>query len=378
MRRLIMTKTINPPLKTGSSRHLGVEVFRIVSTIMVIMLHTLGSTPILSSNIGTGKGTILWLFEIMSYCAVNCFAITSGYVSCYNKFKLSRLLYLWFQVMFIFVVMTVAYGQIAPEELDEHAYRNMFFPILGDLNWYFTAFFGMSIFAPFLNILMQNLTKNQHKYLMGAIFILFCIPTRIPEVSDLFLVGGGYSMVWLAAMYIVGGYIRIHGTSQRKNRSLWLMGYFLSCLFVWIYFIIVYDITKSSLGEAKYHKIFISYTSPFIVLAAICLFEFFLTLNIKKGGKVICTVSSLTFGIFIFHTQDLYWNMCLETSVNAIADKSTFVVAVGVIGIALATFVICGAATYIQTLLFKLIRLDKFCNFVQNKIFKKPLSLLES
>ncbi len=367
-----------PPELKAPTKNLGIEVFRIVATFMVIMLHTLGSTAILNSNIGNDKGSILWLFEIMSYCAVNCFAITSGYVSCKSKFKISRILYLWFQVLFIFVVMTVALGFISPKDLDENAYRNMFFPILADLNWYFTAFFGLTFFSPFLNILMQNMSKNQHKYLMAVIFILFCIPTRIPEVSDLFQTGGGYSLIWLMAMYIIGGYIRIHGVPKPRNKYKWLAGYFLSTLFVWLWFIIMYDITKSTLGEAKYHKIFISYTSPFILLAAICLLEFFLGTNIKRGGKIICGISSVTFGVFVFHTQDLYWIFGLRTPVNAIAKEKTIIVVLGVIAVALTAFIVCGIATFLQMQLFKLIGINKFCDFVQNKLFKKASAMLET
>lgn len=370
-------KNQTPPELKAPTRNLGVEMLRIVSTFMVIMLHTLGSTAILSRNTGNDKGTILWLFEIMAYCAVNCFALTSGYVSCKSKFKISRILYLWFQVMFIFVVMTVALGYISPTDVDENAYRDMFFPILADLNWYFTAFFGLFFFAPFLNILMQNMTKNQHKFLMAVIFILFCIPTRIPEVSDLFQTGGGYSLIWLMAMYLIGGYIRIHGVPKPANKYKWLAGYFISTLFVWLWFLVMYDITKNTLGEAKYHKIFISYTSPFILLAAICLLEFFLATNIKRGGKVICAISSVTFGVFIFHTQDLYWIFGLRKQVDAIAYESTFVVAMGVIFIALCAFVICGVATYLQMLLFRVIGINKFCDFVQNKLFRKANAMLE-
>ncbi len=371
-------KSSTPTRLTAPTRNLGIEMLRIISTLMVIMLHTLGSTAILSRNTGNDKGAILWLFEIMCYCAVNCFALTSGYVSCKSKFKVSRILYLWFQVMFIFVVMTIALGFISPKDLDENAYQKMFFPILGDLNWYFTAFFCLFFFAPFLNILMQNLTKNQHKFLMGVIFFLFCIPDVIPKVSDLFLIGGGYSPIWLMAMYIIGGYIRIHGTPKPRKKYEWLAGYFLSTLFVWLWFLIMYDVTKDMEGGAKYHKIFLSYTSPFIVLAAICLLKFFTATNIKRGSKVICTISSVTFGVFIFHTQDLYWIYGLKNQVDAIAYKSTLETTLGVIAIALCAFIICGVATYLQMLLFKVTGINKFCDFVQNKLFKKPNAMLEN
>lgn len=372
-----MTKPSDTTLKK-TSRNLGIEVFRLVSTLMVIMLHTLGSSSIHKQNTGTLLGSVLWLFEILSYCAVNCFAMTSGYVSCQSKFKISRLLNLWFQVMFISVISTVILGFIAPEKVATIDYIKMFLPILGNLNWYFTAFFGLSLFSPFLNILMQNMTKNQHKYLVAVIFILFSIFSVIPQVPDLFQTNNGYSLLWLAAMYIIGGYIRLHGVANPAKKYGWLLGYFLSSGFVWLWFVLVYDVTKHIFGEAKYNGLFLSYTSPFIIFSALCLLKFFTSTNITKGGKIICTVSSLTFGIFIFHTQDLYWDYGLKAPVAAIADKGPFTVILGVLLISLAAFIICGIATYLLMWLFKIAGINKLCDFVQSKIFRKASDMLEN
>lgn len=372
-----MAKASETGLKK-SNRNLGIELLRIISTFMVIILHTLGSSSIHKQNTGTLLGSVLWLFEILCYCAVNCFAMTSGYVSCKSRFKISRLLNLWFQVTLISVISTVLLGLIAPEKVETIDYINMFLPILSDHNWYFTAFFGLSLFSPFLNLLMQNMTKNQHKYLLALIFVLFSVFSVIPDISDLFHTNKGYSLLWLASMYIVGGYIRLHGVSNPAKKHRWLIGYFLSSGFVWLWYVLVYDVTKHILSEVKYAGLFLKYTSPFIVFAAICLLKFFSSTSITKGSKFICTVSSLTFGVFIFHTQDLYWDYGLKAPVAAIADKGTLLVILGVLLIALATFVICGVASYLLMLLFKVAGINKFCDFVQNKLFCKASAMLES
>lgn len=360
------------------SRNLGIEVFRLVSTLMVIMLHTLGSSSVHKENTGTLLGSVLWLFEILSYCAVNCFAMTSGYVSCQSKFKISRLLNLWFQVMTISVISTVILGFIAPEKVATTDYIKMFLPILGDLNWYFTAFFGLSLLSPFLNIMMQNMTKNQHKYLVTVIFILFSVLSVIPNISDLFQTNKGYSLIWLASIYLAGGYIRLHGVPCPRKKHLWLTGYFLSSGFVWLWYVLVYDLEKHFSAEPQYHKLFLSYTSPFVVFSAVCLLKFFTGTSITKGGKFICTVSSLTFGIFIIHTQDLYWDYGLKAQVSAFADKGTLTVIFAVVLISLAAFIICGVATYLLMWLFKIAGINKFCDFVQNKLLCKATAMLEN
>lgn len=354
-----------------SERNIGIEMLRIFATLMVIMLHTFGSTNILTQNLGNSKGAVLWFFEIVSYCAVNCFALTSGYVSCRNKFKLSRILYLWFQVVFIFVVMTISLGCISPEKVEPNAYIKMFFPISMNLNWYFTAFFGVYFFAPFLNILMQNMSEKQHKFLMAVIFALFCVLPTIPVVSDSFGTDGGYSFVWLMAMYIVGGYIRIYGVTKPENKYKWLAGFFATNLFVWTWFVVVHYVTDKFLGGARYHSVFISYVSPFVLFSAICLMEFFLATNIKRGSKIVCKISSVTFGVFIFHTQDLYWIFGLRKPMEAVYDENAFVVIFVVFAVVITTFIVCGIATYLQMSLFKAIGINRFCDFLQKKLLTK-------
>ena len=85
----------------GEKRNYGVDALRILAMYMIVILHVLGQGGILDAvRRGTGQYSVAWFMEIASYCAVNCYALISGYVGVKTKFRMSNILYLWLQVVF--------------------------------------------------------------------------------------------------------------------------------------------------------------------------------------------------------------------------------------------------------------------------------------
>ena len=63
-------------------RNYGIDLLRIVLMFMVCMLHTLGQGGILK-NCGdkTVEKAVFYLLEVICYCAVDAFAVISGYTA---------------------------------------------------------------------------------------------------------------------------------------------------------------------------------------------------------------------------------------------------------------------------------------------------------
>ena len=67
-------------------RNLGIDLLRIFAMLMVVCLHVLGLGDVLEGAEGVPvKHELFWLLEVGSYCAVNCYALISGYV--YSKHR---------------------------------------------------------------------------------------------------------------------------------------------------------------------------------------------------------------------------------------------------------------------------------------------------
>ena len=89
-------------------RNYGIDLLKIVSMFMVVVLHVLRhggileNVPILSIN-----DTVAWVMEILCLCAVNLFALTTGYLCIDKKFNFKNVINLWIWVLFYNVLFTL-------------------------------------------------------------------------------------------------------------------------------------------------------------------------------------------------------------------------------------------------------------------------------
>jgi len=140
-------------VRNNARRNYGIDLLRLVSMFMVVIFHVLGrggvleSTPQFTLNYG-----IAWLLEIACYCAVNCYALISGYVGVYSKHKWSSIVYLWLQVEFYMILFTSLFAIIQPGSIGIVELLKMLFPVVFYQYWYFTAYFCMFFFIPVLNM----------------------------------------------------------------------------------------------------------------------------------------------------------------------------------------------------------------------------------
>ena len=75
-------------MEEKSNRNYGIDLLRIVSMFFIIILHTLGQGGIVKNTISTTpQFRYAWALEIIAYCAVDIFALISGYVSYTDKEK---------------------------------------------------------------------------------------------------------------------------------------------------------------------------------------------------------------------------------------------------------------------------------------------------
>ena len=133
-------------------RNYGIDLLRLVLMYMVCMLHTLGQGGILQSCQTGGAGyKVFWFLEIFSYCAVDGFALISGYMAKDKPRKYSKIAEMWFQAFFYSFVVTLVLllclnVNIGIKEILQNA-----LPVTYKKFWYFSAYFALFFAIPVLN-----------------------------------------------------------------------------------------------------------------------------------------------------------------------------------------------------------------------------------
>ena len=136
-------------------RNGGIDLLRLVLMYMVCMLHTLQQGGILGEiSEGTNRGgdSIYLLINTFSYCAVDGFAIISGYMANNRPRKWSRLVEMWFQAFFYsFVITLILVFAGIGSGLRIMGVIRCALPVTSEYFWYFTAFFGLYFVIPVLD-----------------------------------------------------------------------------------------------------------------------------------------------------------------------------------------------------------------------------------
>ena len=186
-------------------RNYGIDLLRILSMIMIVTLHVLRQGGILEVlDTGTVKYFTAWTLESLSLCAVNIYALISGFVGVSSgSARFYKILSMWIQVEFYCIISTVILYCTKTDTFDFAELINRLAPVSTNRYWYFTAYFIMFFFTPVFNKLLQSLHERQMKYLFGIIFIFASLWPTVWQ-ADIMKLNNGYSFLWLSLLYLLG------------------------------------------------------------------------------------------------------------------------------------------------------------------------------
>lgn len=343
----------------GKARNTGIDLLRITSMFLVLLLHILGQGALSAAVPFTANYFVGWFLDAAAFCAVNCYALITGYVMFESRFRVSRLIALWFQVVFYAVVITLGYWVILPQTVGRHELVSMFFPVSNLYYWYFTAYFAMYFFIPVLNLAVKKLNRFQLKLLLCAIVVLLTIVPSMMQI-DLFQTHSGYSPIWLMAMYLIGAYIKKYGIGSPQKRLRYLGIHFLCSALVWGSKILLDWHASLPYGPAGLNSgLLIDYTSPLILAAAVGLFLFFSTMRICSplATRCIGLLAPVSFGVYLIHTHPLVWWNWLDSRFVGYAALTLPGYLAAILLTALSIYAVCTLADYLRLLLFRLCKI---------------------
>lgn len=355
-------------------KNYGIDALRVLAMFMVVIVHIMNLGGVLNSTYRfTSQYESGWLLHSAAFCAVDVFALVSGYVWVNGKYRYRNIVELWLQVVFYTISITALFHVLSPGSVSAMDWLKAAFPLMFGQYWYFSSYFAMYLFIPLLNIVLEKMEKNQLFCFIGIVLLWFsCIQTLF--YSDVFGTMDGYSAIWLMILYLVGGCIRKYSTRKRRESRSYFAGYLLLVALTWLSKLIIELLTRAVLEEPRAGNYLISYKSPTILLAAICLFLTFermdVPLSIKKGTQVL---APLTFGVFLIHANPLVSIYIMNNRFSSYASFPWPIEIFAVLGTAAMINLICYGMEYMRVLLFRKLKIRKNLDMLESST-KKMLS----
>ena len=366
-----------------TERNTGIELLRIVSMFLIVLLHVLGQGGVLwwEPNFSAGYYCV-WFLEAIAYCSVNCFALISGYVGIAQAMKskdssvrVRKVITLWFQVLFYGVVILGIFTTISGEPLTIANIKKVLMPITQSEYWYVTAYVGLFFIMPILNAAIMNMRRRQ---LFGCLLAAYVLLSGLPSLFylDPFFANYGYSVLWLALLYLTGGYICRYDVAKSFGKKKALLLFIVCTLITWAGKTGAETLSMKVLGQIKAGYLFISYTTPFVVLAAIGLLMTFANIEIKKDGarKVIGSVAKTTLGVYIIHVSPFIFNNYIYRMTIDLIYVPVWKMLLMVVVYQLIIYLSCTGVEYVRIGIFRLLRIDKLSAWIERvtrKVFDK-------
>ena len=356
-----MDQTLTIPTQK-KPRELGIELFRIVAMLLIVLLHVLGrggvynATDYLSTNY-----KIAWFLETAAYCSVNCYALISGYVGIHSKFRFRKIVYLWLEVAFITLSTTLLFTIFAPETVEADDWLKAAFPLIKREYWYFNAYTLMFPFLPFLNKGLKSISRRQHLITMIFLFVLATIFPILGD-RDIFQLANGYSCIWLMVLYIFGAYFKLYGVPKFAHPLVCLGVFFATTTVAW----------AQKVGMIPFGKAgaLIGYTSPLMVIRALSLLCLFAGIKVrgKVCGFIVAQLGKATFGVFLVHVGAMVWDF-IGGRWAYFGEMPPLKMTLMIFAAMFSMYFLCSLYSLLRIYLFKLCRIHEAVDFVSDKLF---------
>lgn len=360
--------------KEHAGRHAGFELMRIVSMLMIVLMHGIGHGGLGSTCAnGTLTYAVYWMLFILGRVSTNCFIMLTGFYMLNSDIKVSRLFRIDVQVVFYSLLtfgIAVGTGALVPGFADV---LKALTPVTSEIYWFASHYFMLYLSVPLLNRVIRELTRGQYRVLLAGLFLTLSLWTTLCYWNKANLVNNGYTYIWFYALYFVAAYLRKYQIKASTRK----------CLVVYLVCSVAAILTRMSgvqletkLGLTGMVDTHGGYQSPLALVASVAVFLIFQNVQIKtawlKNG--ILTLAPLAFGVYLLHDSDFtrawMWEQIDLPRFGGALLPSLGYLAVSVVGITLAGYLVDG----VYQKLYRLVgfpKLEKCIDRVAQKVIER-------
>lgn len=350
-------------MNNAAERNYGIELFRIISMLMVLTLHITchGGVMAEASTLRSHSYLITSFMAYFVRCCVDCFALISGFVGYQEEekpFKYHKYVSFWLQAVFYGLLGRMAV-QLFANNPGRIEYGGAFFPVITDDWWYFSAYTALFFLIPSINRLIRGLSSRQLHCTVLTLVVLFSLVETVSS-NEPFRLDGGFSFLWLAITYVIGAWVKREKIHERLCHKKWAVLAFAFCEII-VSWIIVEKFGLSQLS---------SYTSPTILFFAWTLLIFFATVRIKQNSfrKLIRVFAPCAFGVYLMHNEKYIWFGLMKDAFRFVGHAPTLAIPVVVGGLAMACYLFASGIELIRMKLFSLAKVELLAKKAEYKI----------
>ena len=286
-------------------RNANVDILRMISMMMVTMLHALTKgdlLPFMGNGVSV-NGWIAWVLEAFSVPAVDIFMLISGYFLISSRFKIGRLVEIVLQTLFYSAGTFVLFfflGKVPPTNMNSYDFLQYFLPIHMETYWFISAYVIIYLLLPLITSGAHAMTEKQLQGVILWLLAFECIIKSFLPVR-LSMDTRGYSFLWYLTLFLVGARIRLYGFKIVKTAKRGWFIYIVSTFFILAEIFVVSQIQLRTGRLKEMTTVSLEYNHVFVFFSAIGIFAAFLHAKPlgEKFGRLVCMLSPYCLGVYL-------------------------------------------------------------------------------
>lgn len=279
-------------------RRSNLELYRIIVMLLIVAHHYVvnsGLTDVMAEDPLSSKSLYLYMLGMWGKTGINCFVLITGYFMCRSHITLRKFLKLFLEIMFYNIVIWAIFVATGYENFSIKMMLKDVLPITSIHDGFTSCFLIFYLFIPFFNILVGNLDKKKHQYLLAlCLFTYTFLAMKIPVVFNY--------VTWFCVLYLISSYIRLYGLFPSVKNIRWGMITLVSVVLAMGSTVgLIFLHIKYGIKLVPYRLVSDS-NAILAVIVSVCSFMYFKDLPIKQS-KLINTISASTFGVLCIHAN---------------------------------------------------------------------------
>ena len=346
-------------------RQSNFELMRIISMFFIVIWHIIVHGGLLNNTIGVNHFLIQLILCII-VVHVNSFILISGFFQYSKNFSLKKFLSVfnaaWFYKACIMIIFVV-FGIITISKWD---FVETILPL--DIGyWFIATYLVLYLLSPFLNKVINNISKDEFQKLILILFICFSLLPFITMQEE--LANNGSNIINFVMLYFVGAYLSKYPITEEKifkkmsnfKYKIVLLSIMLlmivSNLLFWHFADYFSESSNNFISYLcdVYHNSHLLYSNPIILIQSVCYFLLFSTFSFKN--KFINRISPLMFGVYLIHDNrnmraEIYnW---LDVTSSDYYNSTKLILYLFITGMII--FIVCALIEFIRQKILKVIQ----------------------
>ncbi len=286
---------------------------------------------------------IIIQWGVLGNLGVAIFVTVSGYFISTKTVSRKRFIDLLTQVWFYSVLLAVICFFVFDTKLNTKDILQVLLPTVFAEYWFFTAYIVLLLISPFINIVIQNLSRSDFSKLLLILVILWVfIPTFTRQGMH------ATELAQFVMFYLIGAYIRKYPDNCFSRKKVRILCTVIS----WILLLsstVLYELlsSKTALDLSGYRGYFYSRNSLFVVGIAIGMFAI-AVYSKPFTSRFINTVASCVFGVYLIHDNPFVRRILWSRIFNIAEIYSSNLFVLYAVAIVIAVFSACALFEFIR------------------------------